>query len=428
MPTDIFEVHVQKSLAKLEMLWQRSSEILAFVPASTSEEPEQAPQQKLIKESLEELSASIAELQLASETLRQQNEDLLNARQQLAIERNYYKELFDNAPDAYLVTTANGTIKEANQKAVDLLGVSTKYLVRKSLAVFIELTERQQYYRKLNKIRTKAGEISYELTLSNRRGQLITTECFVVPQRNLVGEVTALRWRITPIVSKESQTDREPNQELINTLVSNLSYGLSDTTTEIAQIELDAAFQQQPATKGWRKISSQIAHLHQIVNYADCVRCFLTSKELNLAVVDYCMSAKKLCQEFNHRSANLIECIASEDCVGICSLLLLKTIVTGILEVLCYYSHNPIQLTVDRTKHSRLLLSFKTQVSATIDPDDFAFLLCLDKASLPLSNLSQLRQSAIAIAIELGQGKGEIVKKLNELELKIYLPMNACYF
>ena len=54
------------------------------------------------------------ELQVAMEHLQQENEELAAARQALETERQRYQELFDLAPDAYMIINTSGVIEEAN--------------------------------------------------------------------------------------------------------------------------------------------------------------------------------------------------------------------------------------------------------------------------------------------------------------------------
>jgi PAS domain-containing protein len=72
-------------------------------------------QHALLAEPLQELSTTLEELQAAGEELCQQNEELAAACQAAEEECRYYQGLFDLAPHGYLVTDANGIIREANR-------------------------------------------------------------------------------------------------------------------------------------------------------------------------------------------------------------------------------------------------------------------------------------------------------------------------
>src|SRR4051812_20806562 len=64
-----------------------------------------------------ELSTAEEELRASQEELRQQNEELLATQMLLEEERTRYRDLFNNAPDAYFVTDARAIIQEANRAA-----------------------------------------------------------------------------------------------------------------------------------------------------------------------------------------------------------------------------------------------------------------------------------------------------------------------
>src|SRR5256885_15870105 len=60
-----------------------------------------------------DLFGALEELRVADEELRVQNEELAASKHAIDAERLRYRELFDFAPDAYLVTDVHGTIREA---------------------------------------------------------------------------------------------------------------------------------------------------------------------------------------------------------------------------------------------------------------------------------------------------------------------------
>lgn len=100
-------------------------------------------QPTLLSEALEELSVTIEEL-------HQQSEELALTQQSLALERQRYQDLFEFAPDGYLVTTIQGVIQEANQMAATLLNIQSQFLVGKPLVAFVAETDRQAFCNQLN--------------------------------------------------------------------------------------------------------------------------------------------------------------------------------------------------------------------------------------------------------------------------------------
>jgi len=68
---------------------------------------------------------------------------------QLAGERQQYLDFFEQSPEAYLVTDAQGTIAEANGAAVDILQRRKQHLRGKPFAVFVALDQRADFRRRL---------------------------------------------------------------------------------------------------------------------------------------------------------------------------------------------------------------------------------------------------------------------------------------
>jgi len=85
----------------------------------------------------DELATANEELEAANEMLNSQNEELIVARKVAETERERYYELFDAAPDGYLVTDRSGKILEANHTAGVLLAVHKESLIGRSLLVFV---------------------------------------------------------------------------------------------------------------------------------------------------------------------------------------------------------------------------------------------------------------------------------------------------
>jgi hypothetical protein len=93
---------------------------------------------------------------LATESDQRASQGLELEFEQLALERNRYFDLFDLAPDAYLVTDPYGIIMEANAAAAALLGASAfgpgasaASLRGRALDLFIPLEQRGVFRGKL---------------------------------------------------------------------------------------------------------------------------------------------------------------------------------------------------------------------------------------------------------------------------------------
>src|SRR5512139_4026021 len=88
-------------------------------------------------EALTDLQREVARLRTAVEVLQRQNAELVFIRQAFEAERRRYREMFESAPDGYVLTTLGGVILEANRVAAAVLGVRQDFLISKSLLIFV---------------------------------------------------------------------------------------------------------------------------------------------------------------------------------------------------------------------------------------------------------------------------------------------------
>ena len=125
----------------------------------------------LLPIALKELGTAAEKLQVAVELLQQQNELLADTRTALAAERQRYKELFELAPDGYLVTDELGTIQSANRAAAELLNVEQRFIVGKPLLIFVAEFERQAVQMQLNWLQQAKGEQELAVHLCPRNSE-----------------------------------------------------------------------------------------------------------------------------------------------------------------------------------------------------------------------------------------------------------------
>ncbi len=95
-----------------------------------------AEQVQIVRQRLAQLRQSAAELPFIAPdiaALATEVENLVSVQEAIASECQHYQHLFEFAPDAYLVTDAGGTIREANRAAAALLEVAPSFLLGKPL-------------------------------------------------------------------------------------------------------------------------------------------------------------------------------------------------------------------------------------------------------------------------------------------------------
>lgn len=82
------------------------------------------------------------DVEMALEELEVMWEELQGQAELLSRESQRYVEFFEHAPDAYIVTDAGGTIREANCAATELLGTARDSLARRPLGQFVAEDDR----------------------------------------------------------------------------------------------------------------------------------------------------------------------------------------------------------------------------------------------------------------------------------------------
>jgi PAS domain S-box-containing protein len=126
-----------------------------------------------------ELQEAIEQLHAIEEELRQQNDELYQTRLAVESQRRRYKDLFEFAPDAYLVTDLTSTILEANKAAAELLGEAggqALTLIGQPLSDWVHPDQREVFRQRLGELPQAEGAMSWELRIAaespHRRGEM----------------------------------------------------------------------------------------------------------------------------------------------------------------------------------------------------------------------------------------------------------------
>lgn len=211
---DEFDQQAENSLRRLNELWQHSTVLPTL-------------QKQSLTEALEEHYLTLQELQVASEELRQQNEELAATRQVVEAERQRYQELFEFAPDGYLVTDPNAVILEANQAAANLLNYSQKSLVGKPLIVFVPAELRRDFHTKLSQLQSAKEAKGWEIKIQPRQSVSFPAAFRVAVVHNSDGQVVSLRWLLRDI------TEHKQYEAALKSARSNLEKQVEERTAEL---------------------------------------------------------------------------------------------------------------------------------------------------------------------------------------------------
>ena len=163
------------------------------------------------------LSTALQELHGAYEKLRHQNEELLAARRMVEAAHRRYQELFDFAPDGYLVTDLDGKILEANRAAAAMFGVTQDSLEGKPLILFLAEGDRKTFPARLAQLRTGAGNaLDWEIGLQPTHAAAFPAAMTIARTWDAAGNLIGLRWSVRDItqIKCAEQMLRRTNVEL----------------------------------------------------------------------------------------------------------------------------------------------------------------------------------------------------------------------
>lgn len=123
------------------------------------------------------LSGTLADLEMAEEELRAQNEALFAARTELEHDQQIYRDLFDLAPTPSLVTAAGGQILRINEAALALLARPMNAVIGKPFAAYVALADRAAFRAAFCRSLHSARVETWPVRLTPRHGDPI--ECRV---------------------------------------------------------------------------------------------------------------------------------------------------------------------------------------------------------------------------------------------------------
>jgi PAS domain S-box-containing protein len=156
-----------------------------------------------------ELDTALEELDAAAEELVDQHERLARAQRAVDVERRRFRELFEDAPDAYLVTDRHGMVQRANRAALHLLDRSLPAVLGVPIVGFVPPDERGEWRRRVARL-SSGGSLADWQTRIVRDGDVVPVAIDVAPAV-VRGHVQELRWLV------RDSTDRVRGQQHLRT-------------------------------------------------------------------------------------------------------------------------------------------------------------------------------------------------------------------
>jgi two-component system, OmpR family, sensor histidine kinase VicK len=195
------------------------------------------------------LSIILEKLSVLLEELNRQCEELITDHQELESHYQCYQELFEFAPDAYLVTDSLGMIQLANQAASVLLNASQEALIGKPLVIFVAEADRQTFCNQhwSDEVAFRNWELSLQPEHHEVLPVMMAASAVYNPKNQLIGwrwlirDITDLK-RAEAIIRSELEKEKEMSSRK-SLFIQALSHELRSplctiyTSTELLELQ-----------------------------------------------------------------------------------------------------------------------------------------------------------------------------------------------
>jgi PAS domain S-box-containing protein len=175
----------------------------------------------------DEIDAVLEDLQVTYEQMQTYlafadlaEKELLQQNQQIAAAYEHYRDLFQSAPIAYLVTDADGVIRDANEATAKLLNVPQTYLVGGPLVLYVAEGDRSVFRTYLTQLSHERGNQVWQMTVCPRGKQPLAAE-----------------WHIATLTISKKLDVPHPNGQIE---IRVAIYDLSRSQPEHSQLDLGA--------------------------------------------------------------------------------------------------------------------------------------------------------------------------------------------
>jgi PAS domain S-box-containing protein len=242
--------------------------------ASTS----QGQPDSLLETAFEALATAWEELCTVTEALEQQHRELVASLWEVETARQRYQELFDFAPDGYLVTDPHGCIREANRAAGTLLNLRPDRLVGKPIAILIALSDRRKLRTQLHQLQKGKWTQEWEMSVQPRGRPAMPVAFTVAPAYDTQGGLIAFRWLFRDITARkqlEEELAHAQKMEAMGRLASGMAHELGNQLTvlsvhsQVLRHHLDDAHPLQRSTlELWKAVERATVLTTQLLTFS----------------------------------------------------------------------------------------------------------------------------------------------------------------
>lgn len=178
MALDVLEIQLASALQRFATLQRRAQ--------TEKDHP------KLLERALKELEGALDHVRFVQEQLAESRARVEALQADAAEQQERYRELFDAMPQPCVVTRPDSTITEVNRAAAELFNVSQRFLVGKSLSVFV-CEDRGRFMSASERVARESRPEEFGFKLRPR--ERAPLDVFA----RVSGDNSALRWVLRPI-------------------------------------------------------------------------------------------------------------------------------------------------------------------------------------------------------------------------------------
>jgi len=161
----------------------------------------------LLKGALDDLASAMEELRAAHEEVDAQRDELAEASGKVQQEHRRYVELFEDAPDGYVVTDLHGVIEQANLAAAELFNSARDFIVGQPLALFVNKRDKTAFYRRLNEMDALEAVRDWELRFQPWKGKVFWASISIAKVQVSGHDDVSLRWLIRDITRRRQEEE-----------------------------------------------------------------------------------------------------------------------------------------------------------------------------------------------------------------------------
>lgn len=177
MGVDSLELQLASAVQRFHQLQRR---------AASSKEPA-----ALLARALAELNTALEQTRIAQEQIVECRARIEQLQEQVRVQDERYWQLFEEIPQPYFVTNPSSAIVEVNKAGAELFNVSQRFLVGKTLGVFV-CEDRTAFLETCARIASEGTLAQFTLKIRPRERAPLNVSAHVR------GDATTLRWLLAP--------------------------------------------------------------------------------------------------------------------------------------------------------------------------------------------------------------------------------------